>query len=183
MPHGTMRCVTSCESLEADGFLGFVTFEDLATADVERGPGVYAVLRCDPTPPRFLAVSPAGWFKNKDPSVPLAKLEAAWITDADVLYIGKAGTSRTSPGRGLAKRLEEYRQHGNGQPVGHWGGRYIWQLADSADLLVAWKPTPDQDPEDVETDMLIAFINAYGRLPFANRKRGRRRRQGPRDQP
>jgi hypothetical protein len=105
MPHGNMRSVTTRKSLEADGFLGFVTFEGLANADVDAGPGVYAVLRCSPAPPRFLTVSSAGWFKNKNPSVPLAKLEAAWITDTELLYIGKADASPASPGRGLARRL------------------------------------------------------------------------------
>jgi hypothetical protein len=31
--------------------------------------------------------------------------------------------------------------HGRGELAGHWGGRYIWQLSDSADLIAAWKVT------------------------------------------
>ena len=62
------------------------------------------------------------------------------------------------------------RDHGQGKPVGHWGGRYIWQLSDSDELLVAWKVTNDA-PELVENEMLAAFVDRYDQLPFANLRR------------
>jgi hypothetical protein len=57
---------------------------------------------------------------------------------------------------------------GQGANIGHWGGRYLWQISDSDDLLVAWKKTPNDDPRIVETSMLAEYINEYGKLPFAN---------------
>jgi hypothetical protein len=79
-----------------------------------------------------------------------------------LVYIGKAARLRT--------RLRQYRDHGQGKPVGHWGGRYIWQLSDSGELLVAWKVTNDA-PRLVEKEMLAAFVDRYGQLPFANLRR------------
>ncbi|MFD6222948.1 hypothetical protein [Nocardia asteroides] len=148
------------------GFGGFVTFSDLPAADVPAEPGVYVVVRRTKSAPVFLPASPAGWFKGKDPTLPLPELHRAWIPGEPVLYIGKAAAGR-SRRRGLRKRLDEYRRHGAGQPVGHWGGRMIWQLADSADLLVGWRATTEARP--VEKAMITEFVALYGQRPFANR--------------
>ena len=83
-----------------------------------------------------------------------------WISSATVLYIGKASS--------LQKRLKQYMDYGSGKPVGHQGGRYIWQLGDSSRLQLFWKTTLDHDPAVVENELIRAFHKQYGRLPFAN---------------
>ena len=56
---------------------------------------------------------------------------------------------------------------GSGKNVGHYGGRYIWQLADSDDLVVCWKCV--EDSRRVEAAMIAEFKkNHNGKRPFAN---------------
>ncbi|CAM4413263.1 hypothetical protein NONI108955_26070 [Nocardia ninae] len=43
----------------------------------------------------------------------------------------------------------------------------IWQLADSAELLVGWRPT--DDARATEKAMIAEFVATYGKRPFANR--------------
>lgn len=128
---------TTREALEQLGFRGFVRFSDLPATDVPTTAGVYAVIRETSEPPEFREVSPAGHFKGRDPTVTVAQLAAAWVPGTQVVYFGKAGPV-ASGRRSLRKRLSEYRLFGEGRPIAHWGGRYVWQLADSEELLVAW---------------------------------------------
>lgn len=152
---------------EAEGFGGWQRFSDLATAGLPAERGVYVVLRPSPSPVSFLAVSPAGWYKGKDPTVDVARLSAEWVPATAVVYIGKATR--------LRERLNSYRRHGSGSKAAHWGGRFIWQCSDSDDYRVGWKTTSG-DPGDVEFDLIADFQAGHGgRLPFANLKRGSRR--------
>jgi len=152
------------DSLRAGGFHGFIPFSALRTGgllDVPDVPGVYVVVRASSGPILFLEDSRGGWFKGKDPTVPVGVLEARWIDDAEELYIGKADR--------LRRRVKELSEFGHGRPVGHRGGRFLWQIEGSADLLVGWLATPGRDPRQVEVQMLAAFREEFGgRQPFAN---------------
>ena len=155
------------EPIDLSGFTGWVPFTALLNADVSTDPGVYVVVRPTDEPPAFLVTSPAGHFRGKDPTVPVAELQALWVSGTRIVYIGKANAG-ASGRRGLRKRLDEFRRHGAGDPVGHSGGRRIWQLADHADLLVGWRTTDETAAATTETQMIARFRAHHGRLPFAN---------------
>jgi hypothetical protein len=146
------------------GFDQPLTISRLKTSKLSSVPttrGVYLVLGPGAAKLPFLAIGTGGRFKQRDPNVSLARLEAKWVPDALILYVGKAGTS-------LRKRLDQYLRFGAGMPIGHYGGRYIWQIHGSERLQICWKETPDEDPRRVEKSLIEAFRNHYGRLPFAN---------------
>ncbi|WP_373202363.1 hypothetical protein [Mycobacterium marinum] len=155
------------EPVDLSGFTGWVPFAALPTEEVPTGPGVYVIVRPSDEPPTFLDISPAGHFKGKDPTVPVAELHALWVAGTRTVYIGKASLG-SSGRRGLRKRLDEYRRFGAGEPVGHSGGRRIWQLTDHANLLVGWRETADADAPRTETEMIAQFRAHYGVRPFAN---------------
>jgi hypothetical protein len=96
--------------------------------------------------------------------VPFAELHELWVPGTRTVYIGKANHGSRGK-RGLYKRLDEFRRFGAGEPVGHSGGRRIWQLADHADLLVGWRVT---EVAQIETDMITRFRAHHGHRPFAN---------------
>lgn len=156
------------------GFDGFVTWDALresAYTTIPSLPGVYAVLRDADSPPRWAFPGTGGHFKGRNPAVSAERLKAEWVPGATTVYIGKAA-ARKSGGKndGLRKRLSEYARFGAGYPIGHWGGRLIWQLADADNLLVCWHAiTWDENPRDYERRLLEHFLKlSGGRRPFAN---------------
>jgi hypothetical protein len=156
------------EGISQNGFEGFKSISALRASNCEDVPdhfGVYLIVRKDRAVPTFCEKSTGGHFKRKEPTVQITKLQENWIDDALVLNIGKAGPRK---GRTLKKRLREYIWFGHGMPVGHRGGRYIWQLGEANDLLVCWRVLPDVDPENFEKDLILPFENVYDRMPFAN---------------
>lgn len=153
---------TDISSIQDSGFVGFKTVAEMKSGgylSLPDIPGVYLILNKDNHQPHFLNVGTGGHFKGKDPNVSEAELKANWVPGACVLYIGKATS--------LKKRLGQYMRFGKGANVGHWGGRYIWQLADADHLLVCWKPTKE-DPRAVEAGYIQEFTSHYGCRPFAN---------------
>lgn len=153
------------QKLKAGGFVGFVTVGKLM-ADRSMIPsdgGVYVFLRQNDGVPKFLDRGTGGFYKRnapKDPNVSIEELNAEWVEDSSIMYIGKATS--------LKSRLSSYLRFGEGKFASHWGGRLIWQLADSRDLLVCWKVTKEV-PRDVEERMIAEFKDAHGgQRPFAN---------------
>lgn len=150
------------EKLKCEGFEGFVTVKSLKLQNVApKNSGVYMILRLSTTPPNFLVKGTGGRHKEKEPNVPIEELVQKWIADEPVLYIGKTDSA-------LNGRLGQYMRFGSGKNVGHFGGRYIWQLADSDELVVCWKSV-NGDAREVEKRMIENFkITHGGRRPFAN---------------
>lgn len=101
--------------------------------------GVYLVVTPDGFDPQYVERGTGGFFKGRDPNVSAAILSTAWVKGARVINIGKAGGASSSST--LRKRLRQYIRFGQGQAVGHWGGRYIWQLHGCHSLLICWKAT------------------------------------------
>ena len=157
--------------LEAEGFEGFFTVGQLhaeACEGLPNEPGVYAIVRESLDPPEFLTRSVAPSYRRQDPTRPVDELQQRWVPGAQVLYFGRA----CGPGvRSLLRqRVKRYLRFGHGRVVGHWGGRFVWQLRDHGTLRVAWKPTGAEDPAMVEARLQARFREHYGVLPFANVK-------------
>jgi len=160
--------------LEDAGFVGWATWPRLRDANlaaVPCTPGVYIVYRPAGESPCFLGRNPGGWFNSADPTVTIKRLQGEWVPGAQTLYIGKAALR--SHGRevnALRERLREYARYGAGVPIGHAGGRLIWQLADADELLVAWhEVTWAETARAYEKRLLKHFARLHeDRRPFAN---------------
>lgn len=152
------------------GFSGFKSVKELWSncSCIPNEKGIYVIINPDHPDKSFLVKGSGGFFKGKDPNVHFNELSVKWVDSSPVIYIGKAGGDSSSAT--LQKRLKQYMDFGMGKPIGHYGGRYIWQLANHSNLLVAWKATPSADPRIEEELLIREFYKFHGKLPFANLK-------------
>lgn len=156
------------DEIKAAGFTGFKKMSELFS-DASVLPnvrGVYLVLHIDENEPEFLEVGTGGFFKGKNPNVSLSELKSNWITNVNVIYIGKAGGSDSDAT--LRSRLKQYFGFGQGKNIGHYGGRFIWQLKNSSDLILCWKELPNEESRTVEAALIRDFVAIHKQRPFAN---------------
>jgi hypothetical protein len=161
----TMHNSFDHQDLTGRGFVGFQLLHQLPRRcqHIPSDSGIY-VANLEPPVTGFLPRSVGGHCKGSDPTVPVARLEDKRLEGVPTLYIGRATD--------LRKRVDLLARYGRGEPVGHQGGRYLWQIAEHDNLRVAWKL--DSDPVGAEAELLDEFEAAYGQLPFANLVRGSR---------
>ncbi|MCH8034838.1 MAG: hypothetical protein IH950_13915 [Bacteroidetes bacterium] len=126
--------------------------------------GIYFVIIDEPV--EFLQKSVGGRFKRKNPTVPLQKLKDRWVDNTLVVYIGQSGGGTSSAT--INKRMKQFMKFGQGQPVGHWGGRLIWQIKNNRKLKICWKTLTNNDPREIEKELIQQFENHYFKKPFAN---------------
>jgi hypothetical protein len=156
-------------SMTAGSFAGFEPVAHLRASRLAAVPekrGVYMVVREVVAPPVFLPSNPGGRFKGRDPTVAASVLGAAWVASAKVLYIGKAGGAASAAT--LRSRLTQLLDFGAGRPVGHWGGRYLWQVDGINDAVVCWRECPQHEPATIKSGLIADFAAIYGKRPFAN---------------
>jgi hypothetical protein len=156
------------KEIEESGFRGFKTVSELWTnkSSIPKVRGVYLVLNPSYENPEFINPGVGGFFKGKDPNVSIKDLKENYVSNSLVVYIGKAGSSTSQAT--LHSRLGQYLRFGQTKNVGHWGGRLIWQLKNHAGLEICWKITVNDEPRDVEKQLLNEYIKQFGKRPFAN---------------
>lgn len=149
------------EEITKAGFTGFKKMGELFLDNsmIPEKNGVYLVLNINNKPGEFLQIGTGGHFKGKNPNIPLDDLKLNWVENSKVIYIGKATSLRS--------RLRQYFSFGQGRNIGHYGGRLIWQLSYSKELVVCWK-TLASNPREYEAELIQQFTIQYGCRPFAN---------------
>lgn len=148
-----------------DVFDGYATVKELKLQckPIPTGKGIYCVFRDSNQKPEFLTIGTGGTHDGRDLNYSVIALKDKWIENENLIYIGKTDVS-------LRQRIRTYMKFGSGKDVPHRGGRAIWQLKDSDDLIVAWKELPDSiSARDIESKMIKEFLEIHNdQLPFAN---------------
>lgn len=156
------------DEIKKAGFVGFKKMDELFlnNSSIPKIKGVYMILNSNYKKAEYLQIGTGGHFKGKNPNISVEELKSNWVDNSLVVYIGKAGSETSSAT--LNSRLKQYLHFGQGKNIGHWGGRLIWQLKNSADLIVCWKPLPNDDPRTYESLLIKKFVTEFSKRPFAN---------------
>lgn len=133
---------------------------------IPAAPGIYLVgVPFDGFEPNISdATTGPRFVKGRSMLYPASKLKEKFnLSDKRCLYIGESDN--------LQHRITLFLQYGRGEDVPHRGGRAIWQIANSDELILAWCPCPNH--ENVKSALLASYRQSFGVLPMANQKSGK----------
>ncbi len=156
------------ESIRKSGFSGFKKISELKldSSSIPKIKGVYLVLRPLNSQVEFVQKGSGGFFKDMDPNVDISELKKKWIEEANIIYVDNAGDSDGNAT--LNSQLKLYLNFGHGDKVGHWDGRFIWQIKNIEDYIICWKELPNDWTKSVKINLMELFRQKYNNLPFAN---------------
>jgi len=162
--------MSSIDGICLDGFSEPVSIDELRRkryTDLPKSAGIYLITRSSDSRPSFLHQSTGGWFKGQDPSYAYEVVCDSWVEGAQVMYVGM-----TASEGGLKSRFCAFFDFGSGKRRGHRGGRLLWHLEDSGQLLVRWRLYSADEADPAETAAITSFKAVFaGRRPFANRNK------------
>lgn len=149
-------------------FEGFESLEhyekNLHEISAERG--LYVIIMQEGSPIEFTEKSCAGIFGQRKPDVAIELLKEQWVSDTLILFIGQAGRKMKSCT--IRKKIKKLISYGRGKKEAHFQGRYIWQIRNPFNLLLAWTVF-DFDKEIPTTyELLDNFFKRHNKAPFAN---------------
>ena len=127
--------------------VGPVRWEDLIP---EAGPGVYAI---------SVVAGATDTCERVDVSTLSPAQRDRWLPRHPIIYIGRAGS--------LSDRLHQFYTHRYGDHAPHRGGQDVLLLG-HLQRWVFWSPTLRF--QAAEHDLIHAFVEHSGHLPFANRR-------------
>jgi hypothetical protein len=151
-----MQCLS-----EFEGHVWIAALWQDRKAAIPNVQGVYVVRAPDGFVPTFLEASRGGRFKGRDPTISVDTLTKLWVAETPILYMGKTHDT-------LRRRIRALLDFGSGKPIGHWGGRALWQVRGAEQFVICWRPIVDEDPRTVEKSMIAEFVRNFGKRPFAN---------------
>lgn len=156
----------SVDEIKSQGFVGFKKVSELYddSSCIPKCAGVYLVIYSDKILPVFIPKGTSGKYK-RELNLSCEELKNNWVSTSPVLYIGKASLTKNTS---LRKRIRDYVLFGYGKPVAHRGGRFIWQLENSKNLIVCWKEVVGDNPRELEKELILNFSNKHTKKPFAN---------------
>jgi len=152
--------------LHGHGFGGFKAIEDhwpdglINCSSIPDQPGTYIVVCGEQFVPHFVEPGTGGSYRGRDPNVAIAALQEKWVADSRILYVGRAAN--------LRRRIRQYLRFGRGESVSHWGGRFIWQLRNTEELLIGYVVLANGNHVSYERLLLNEYYNKHRKLPFAN---------------
>jgi hypothetical protein len=166
--------IDSSDKLQKIGFRGFYTIADLTNKldYVPNNKGVFVVLNLYKTKGEFLEKGTGAVFKGRNPNAEIKKLQLRWREDAIVLCISQAGSDFEATT--LRRQIKRFIMFGNGQPTGSFFcGRYIWQISNAKELVIAWIVLPDERKcSELCFKLKNEFVIMYRQTPFASSDRG-----------